>query len=79
MGWGLGQDGQFWLEPLNCDANTVKEDVTLLLSGPAASEGSLPLHVVPREEGEMMCPAGAGFRPQLRPPETAYEVLAHLI
>lgn len=46
---------------------------------PAASEALLPLPVVPREEGELMCPAGAGFRPQPRPPETAYEVLAHLI
>lgn len=64
--------------PGPCDVSTAKEDVTAPFR-PAAPEALLPLPVVPRGEGELMCPAGAGFRPQPQPPETAYEVLAHLI
>lgn len=83
------------LLPISCGVHTAVEDVTLLPSGPcrpqwrpASPWGASPSSPIsawwappqrPGEEGEMSRPAEAGFWPQPRPPETAYEVLAHLI
>lgn len=83
------------LLPISCDVHTAKEDMTLPSQGPAGfrgasatSLGCQPLLTnsrlvdaprYPGDTGEMSHPAGAGFWPQPQPPETAYEVLAHLI